>query len=157
MSKRSPRHTVVAALVFLTMGLAAPRAAALDDAAASTTSAPADAVAAPPLVAPPPAIRRPVLLSPLYVSFVALQALDVNSTLAAIHRGGMEANPVMSGAVGSPAALVAIKSVSAACLIFASERLWRQHRLGAVLMMVGLDTGYAMVAAHNYGVARQMP
>src|SRR4029453_17871023 len=43
--------------------------------------------------------HRPGALVPLYASFGALQILDTRSTLQALDRGGVEANPVMKGVV----------------------------------------------------------
>jgi uncharacterized protein DUF5658 len=137
MTKRRPRCTAVASLLFVAIAFAAPRAAALPPGADSR-----------------PAGDRPAVLFPLYVSFGALQAVDVHSTLAALNSGGREANPLFGSAMRSPVAIIALKSAGAATVVIASERLWKTHRIAAVLMMVGVNAGYALVAAHNYGVAR---
>jgi hypothetical protein len=93
------------------------------------------------------------LLVPLYVSFAALQALDVQSTSAALDRGGREANPVMAGVVGSPVAFVALKAATGAAVIYASERMRRRSRIGALVTMAALNGLYATIVMRNYGVA----
>jgi hypothetical protein len=41
-----------------------------------------------------------------------------------------------------------------ASTIYFVERTWKKNRLGAVLLMVGINGGYAAIAAHNTRVAR---
>ena len=50
---------------------------------------------------------RPAALAPLYVSFAALQVLDIHSTLRAPDFGAREANPLVGRLLASPAAFVA--------------------------------------------------
>jgi hypothetical protein len=99
--------------------------------------------------------ERPSPLVPLYVTFGALQALDIDSTLRALGNGGRESNPVIGGAVGSPGALIAIKAGATAGIVFASEKLWKRNRVAAVLMMIAMDSAYAAVVAHNYHLAQR--
>ena len=93
---------------------------------------------------------RPAVLAPLYVSFAALQLLDIHSTLRAPDFGAREANPLVTGLLASPAAFVATKAVVTTSLIYMSERLRRRHPRTAVLMMIGLNSAYAVVVARNY-------
>lgn len=106
----------------------------------------------------PPAIRaaaaRPAPLVPLYLSFAALQALDAFTTIRALDRGAVEANPVMSGIAGNPAALVATKVGVAVGTVWLTERLWRRNRAAAVAMMAALNGMYAAVVAHNWQAVR---
>ena len=95
---------------------------------------------------------RPAPLKPLYVSLAALQALDVHSTIRALDRGARESNPVVGALGGSTAALVIVKAASATSAIFLTERLWRRHRVAAVLTMIGVNSSYALIVSHNYGV-----
>jgi uncharacterized protein DUF5658 len=95
---------------------------------------------------------RPAALFPLYVSFVSLQVLDVISTRHALQLGGREANPVLEPFAHSTAALVAMKAWSTVAIIYLTERLRKRHPVAAVLLMVGLNAGYASVVAHNYSV-----
>lgn len=95
---------------------------------------------------------RPGALFPLYVSFVSLQVLDVISTRHALELGGREANPVLGPFAHRTAALVAMKAGSTVASIYLIERLRKRHPVAAVLLMVGLNAGYAGVVAHNYSV-----
>ena len=100
------------------------------------------------VVAPPE--RRPASLVPLYVSFAALQVLDANSTRHALSRGYAEGNPVLRPAVENEAAMMLVKAGATVATIAAVERLWRRNRVAAVLTMIGINTGYAIVVARNY-------
>jgi hypothetical protein len=100
----------------------------------------------------PAAPQRPSLLVPLYVSFATLQGLDIHSTLRATGFGGREANPIVGGMLGSPAAFVAAKAGMTASVYFVSERLWKRHKTAAVLTMIALNATYGAVVAHNYAV-----
>jgi uncharacterized protein DUF5658 len=101
-------------------------------------------------VAPPADAPRPAALAPLYVSFAALQVLDIHSTLRAPATGAREMNPVVSGLLGSPAALVAAKAGVAAGMIFVSEGVRKHHPRTALLTMFALNSAYAIIVAHNY-------
>ena len=97
---------------------------------------------------------RPVLLTTLYGAFVGLQALDVDSTMRAVRSGaGQEANPALRR-IGSPT-LFAMKAGTTASIILACERLRKEHHpLAAVALMIGANSAYAMITAHNYAVLR---
>jgi len=90
------------------------------------------------------------VLVPLYVSFAALQALDVHSTLRAVDAGGVEQNPFLKGLVNQPAALIALKGGIAASTILVADKLQRHNRIGAIAAMAALNSVYATVVAHNY-------
>ena len=98
---------------------------------------------------------RPVLLTTLYGAFVGLQALDVDSTMRAVRSGaGQEANPALRR-IGSPA-LFAMKAGTTASIVLACERLRKDHHpLAAVVLMIGANSAYAMITAHNYTVLRR--
>jgi hypothetical protein len=113
------------------------------------TAEPDEAVAAP---RPP---GRGVLV-PLYVSFVALQGLDLHSTFYAIHRGATEANPMMAGLVDHPAAFVALKVGTATGIIYMTDRLRRHSRVGAIVIMAAINSAYAIVVARNYRLANRL-
>jgi hypothetical protein len=93
---------------------------------------------------------RPVGLAPMYISFTALQILDIHSTLRAPEFGAREGNPLVGGLLASPPAFVASKAAMTAGLIYVSERLRRRHPRAAVLMMIGLNSAYAAVVTRNY-------
>jgi hypothetical protein len=107
---------------------------------------PAEDDAAP---AQPPAVVFPAL----YVSFAALQVLDIDSTMRAVRDGGREANPVIGMMVESTAVLVATKAAATIGVVILTERLRKRHPTAALLVMIGLNSAYGTVAAHNYGVA----
>jgi hypothetical protein len=96
---------------------------------------------------------RPGLLTPLYVSFATMQALDMHSTLRALNNGGREANPMMGSVVKSPAGMAALKATTSLGIVMLSERLWKQNRAAAVVTMVALNAVYGAVVTHNYSVA----
>jgi hypothetical protein len=98
----------------------------------------------------PPPQRRPAALTPLYVSFAALQALDLHSTMRGVAEGGAEANPAMKPLVGQPAAFMVAKVAATAATVYVSERLWRRSRVGALVLMLSVNGAYAAIVAKNY-------
>lgn len=94
--------------------------------------------------------ERPRALVPLYVTFAALQALDVHSTMHAVNGGARESNPVVRGALDSPAQMILMKTATAAGVVVLTERLWRRNRTAAVITMIALNSAYLTIAAHNY-------
>lgn len=89
----------------------------------------------------------------MYVSFAALQVMDVVSTRKALSNGATEANPAMAGLAGNSAAFVAVKAGTAAATTFFAERLARKHPRRATILMAVLNTAYAAIVVHNYRVA----
>jgi hypothetical protein len=89
----------------------------------------------------------------MYVSFAALQVMDIMSTSKALAGGATEANPAMSGLVNNKAAFYGIKAATALSTVFFAERLGKNHPRRAAIMMAVLNVGYAAVVAHNYRVA----
>jgi hypothetical protein len=181
MSARALLTIVVSALVCLAlMGRPAPPDGAADRAARDAQSAPAAAPepatqcdaedpaygcsgsaeppvplvarGAPAAIAAAPRAERPAILLPLYTAFIALQALDVHSTLRAPQFGGREANPVVGGMLGSPAALVATKAGVSAGIVLVSERLWRRNRAASIVTMAALNGLYTTIVARNYAI-----
>src|SRR5207253_7791190 len=100
-----------------------------------------------------PAPPRPQPLVPLYVSFATLEALDIASTARVLESGGRESNPIVASVWGSPVALAALKAGTAAGLIFAAERLRRDHPKAALILMIAGNSGMAAIVAHNYVIA----
>ncbi len=117
----------------------------------------------PPVTAlPAPAARvqqpsRPRVLLPLYTSHIALQALDVYTTTRGLRGGATEANPVMKDIARQPAALVAMKAATSAAVVLGTEKLWKKNRAAAVLVMIGVNAGMAVVVSNNYRVMRSRP
>jgi hypothetical protein len=127
--------------------------AAVPASSAEPAATPARASVMPALAAT--TVRRPAILLPLYISFAAMQVLDIRSTQQALKGGGGEGNPVMGGIVGSPVAMTAMKVGATAGIVFLSEKVRKRNPVAAVVMMVGLNSAYAMVVSRNYAIARQ--
>lgn len=101
--------------------------------------------------APEPA--RPAALVPMYASFVTLQALDyVSTTRALSSANAYEANPVMRGVAGSPAAFLAVKAASTAGTIWIAEKWRRKHPVRAMIFMASTNAAMAAVVAHNMSI-----
>ena len=49
-----------------------------------------------------------------------------------------------------PAAFVAAKVAASAATFYVSERLWRRHRVAAVVLMLAVNGAYAAIVANNY-------
>lgn len=101
----------------------------------------------------PDVAKRPPELVPLYVSFAALQLLDAHSTFPVFDGRASEANPVVRSYMRNRGTLLAVKAGATAGTIYLCERLWKKNRIAAVLLMVGLNSGFAAITAHNYRVA----
>lgn len=97
--------------------------------------------------------KSTVLLSSLYASTVLMQGLDVHSTLSAIGQGGVEANPMVSPVTSHPMAFVAMKSAVTATTLLAAHRVAGHNKAAAIAMLIGINSAYACVVAHNYHVA----
>jgi hypothetical protein len=93
-------------------------------------------------------------LVPLYVSFAALQALDVHSTMRALDGGAVEGNPLMRGVAQQPAALIGVKAAGAASTMWLAHKMSKRNKIGAVVVMAAVNSAYAMVVAHNYRATR---
>ena len=97
---------------------------------------------------------RPAALPVLYVGYAALQGVDLWQSARLLETGAREINPVMAGATGHPAAMIAVKAATTAGTLYFVERLWKNdHRVAAIVTMVAVTGATAAVAAHN---ARQM-
>jgi len=104
-----------------------------------------------------PRESRPSTLPMLYAAQVALQALDIHSTYAAINKGAHEANPLMKGVVDNKGAMLAVKAGVAAGSILLAEKMWKKgNRTGAVATMLVLNTVTALVVTNNYKVASSL-
>ena len=90
---------------------------------------------------------------PLYISFAALQGLDVDSTARALRAGGRESNPLFAPFARSTPAMVAVKAGTGVAMIFAAEHMAKRHRAAAVALMIAVNAAYAAVVVHNYQVA----
>lgn len=107
-------------------------------------------------VRPAFAAQRSHSLMPLYVSTAALQVLDVHSTLQVLRQGGGEGNPMLQGLARNEGAFIAAKAAIAAGSLYAASRIAKRNKVGAVIMLLGINSAYAMVVTHNYRLAQQM-
>lgn len=156
------RCSRIAAAIFALWGSSVAGAAAQELQAAAIVKAvdeavsPASTLSAPVTTALPAPVetRRPVALLPLYVSFGALQILDAKSTLDAVARGGVEANPVMKGFASKPLALVAVKAAGTTGVVFVTEKMWRKNKPAAIVFMLAANSAMALVVNNNYRAAR---
>ena len=99
--------------------------------------------------------ERPAQLAPLYISFAALQVLDMHSTKMALGNNARatEGNPLIGGLANSTVGMLAVKTAAAASVVYMNERLWKKNRKAAIFTMIGLNAGYALIVAHNYRIA----
>ena len=140
-------RTVAAALVTLFVMVPSARAA---ERPSTDPVAPTPAVAAAwkqDVPTPSPALRA------LFVSYGAVQALDMVTTIKARNSGAIEANPAMQGSFGAG---MAAKAALGAATMFAVHSMGRKHKTVAILTMVGANVATAMVAAHNMRVANEL-
>jgi hypothetical protein len=113
--------------------------------------------AQPPAAAPGREARaasRPAPLLPLYISFSAIEALEIDSTLRALGHGAHEANPILRHAAESAATLTATKAAAFVGIVYLSEKLWKRNRRAAVATMIVLNASYGALVLHNYSVRR---
>jgi hypothetical protein len=111
-----------------------------------------------------PALSRPrfgsrtgsAVMFSLYATTATMQALDVHSTIRAIDRGAVEANPLMGGLVNNRPAFIATKAAVAAGTIFAAREVAKKNKVAAAITLIAINSAYAYVAHHNYKLARQL-
>ena len=90
----------------------------------------------------------------LYASTVALQALDVHSTMTALNRGAVEANPMMRGVTSNKAVFITTKAALAASTVFVANRLAKRNKTSAMIFLAAVNSIYAGIVMHNYKAAR---
>ncbi|MCX6537830.1 MAG: DUF5658 family protein [Acidobacteria bacterium] len=104
-------------------------------------------------VAPGTARPRSGGMLALYASTVAMQALDMHSTLTGFKQGAVESNALMGGITKNRAAFFAVKAAVATGTIIAAQRIAKRNKVAAVAMLVAVNSVYAFVVVHNYKVA----
>ena len=92
----------------------------------------------------------------LYASTIALQALDVHSTMTALNRGAVEANPLMGSATSNKPVFFATKAAVAASTVFVANRLAKHNKRVAIVFLAAINSVYAGIVMHNYKVAREL-
>jgi len=108
-----------------------------------------------PIVARRPKARGAALFTSLYTSTVVMQGLDLHSTLKAFSAGAVEGNPIMAGVTRNKAAFIATKAAVATVTILTTRKLARKNKVAAVITLVAVNTAYALIAKHNYDLARR--
>lgn len=93
------------------------------------------------------------VLRALYISTPIVQAVDGFSTLKVVHLGGREQNPLMAPIVSNPAAFVITRATVAFGEIYMARGLAKRNKFLAIGALAGLNTAYALFAAHNFRVA----
>jgi hypothetical protein len=102
-------------------------------------------------------ISRGAALPVLYGMLAGLQAYDGWSTVSAVNRGAVEANPAIAGAAANPGAMWALKVGATSASIFAAETLWRRHRrVEAIATMIAVNGMMVVVAARNASVMQRL-
>jgi hypothetical protein len=101
--------------------------------------------------------KRPAILPVLYSAYGALQGLDVYTTHRALRAGAAEANPVVGHVAPRPVLFAAMKAVTAVVTVYSVERLWRRHRIGAVILMTAVNGATSWAVARNARVAGRQP
>jgi hypothetical protein len=108
-------------------------------------------------------LRRPsnpsstdALLVALQATTIAAQALDIHSTFKAVDHGAVEANPLMSGLVQNKAAFIGVKAGLTAGFMYATHKMSKRNKVGAILTAAAVNSVYLIVAHHNYKVARSL-
>jgi uncharacterized protein DUF5658 len=97
----------------------------------------------------------PVLAS-LQAGLVATQLLDAHSTFRALDAGAVEGNPMMGGLVKNRAAFLGVKAAIGASLVYATHRIGQHNKVTAIALAAAVNSAYAMIASHNYNVARSL-
>jgi hypothetical protein len=94
-------------------------------------------------------------LNVLYGSYAALQVLDVTSTVAALHSGAAEVNPIVRAIGGETAQFLLLKAGTGAAVIALNRSLAKKSKKAAIVTMVALNVATAAVVAHNMRNARR--
>jgi hypothetical protein len=101
-----------------------------------------------------PELKRPALLPALYASLVAVQAWDLYSTRVALKAGAHEANAMAAPFASNTGSMLGLKLATTAGTILCVERLWKNNRVGAVVVMTVINGTTAAIAMHNMHNAR---
>jgi Domain of unknown function (DUF5658) len=102
------------------------------------------------------ASRTSPLMTALYASTFAMQALDVHSTITAFRAGAVEANPLMTGVTKNTLVFAALKAGIATSTVLAARSMSKTNKVAAVATLIGINSAYAMIVQHNYKVASHL-
>ena len=78
-----------------------------------------------------------------------MQAWDIYSTRTALKNGGRELNPLMKPVAGNSGTMIAVKAASTVSTIYFAEKLWRQNRVAAVVVVAAINGATAAISMHN--------
>jgi hypothetical protein len=98
--------------------------------------------------------RRPSWMIPVHIVTATMQGLDAHSTFKGLAAGAVEANPMVASFAHNRPAFTALKVGVAAGVIYTTDRLAKRHPVRALITAAAINSAYAMVAAHNYRIAR---
>jgi hypothetical protein len=99
-----------------------------------------------------PARQRPTALPPLYASLIGLEGVDAYTTSVGVSHGAQEQNAVLGAFGPSGIGGIGLKAASVVSMVYVSERLWKRHPVGAVLLMTAMNCAMAAVAVNNFSV-----
>jgi hypothetical protein len=107
---------------------------------------------------PPPVqlsnVERPVILPALYATLGGMQAWDIYTTTRALKVGAHEANATAASFSSHAGSLVGLKAATTVGTIFFAERMWKKNKVGAIVMLVAVNSATAAVSMHNMRNAR---
>ncbi len=92
--------------------------------------------------------RGPVLTS-LYGSLIALNALDIVTTRKMMAKGGTELNPLMKGAAGSTHLMLGLKLTTTAATILIMDRVGKRNHRAAVIAATAANLLMSAIVANN--------
>jgi hypothetical protein len=95
----------------------------------------------------------PTTMRRMYITYAALQATDITTTLVGLSRGGYEANPFVRGIADKPAALIAVTVGTSVGTYFLIERLHKQKPMAAAITLAAINSTLAVVAVSNIKAA----
>ncbi len=99
----------------------------------------------------------PLSVKILSATYLGTNALDSYTTMVALRHPSLgESNPLLSPMMSSPATMIAAKTALAVTAVALTNRIAPNHRAAAIVTLVALNIGTAMVAAHNASLARAM-
>ncbi len=99
------------------------------------------------------ALTDPTTMKRMYITYGALQAADITTTLVGLSRGGYEANPLVRGVADRPAALMAVKVGTSVGTYFLVERLRKDKPLAAAITLAAINSTLAVVVVNNMQTA----
>jgi uncharacterized protein DUF5658 len=96
------------------------------------------------------------VMQSFYVSTVAVQWLDAQSTFKALDAGAVESNSLVKPFASNRPAFIALKAAMSGAFIYAGHDLSKRHRIGAIVALSLVNSLYTTIALHNYHVAAVM-